>query len=54
MRVNGPKIKQMVLACILISMVAGMKVNGFKINKMAMVLSNGQMVLSLKDNTNKE
>ena len=54
MKVNGQKIKQMVLVYILISTAVGMKVNGFKINNMVMVLSNGQMVPNMKDNTNKE
>ena len=54
MKENGLKIKQMDLAFILISTVQDMKVNGSKTSNMVMVLSNGQMVPSLKVNMSKE
>ena len=50
---NGVKIKQMVSVFILTTMEVDMKVNGSKINNMAMVLSNGQIVLNLKVSMNK-
>jgi len=53
MKVNGPRIKQMDLESIPTITEADMKVNGFKINNMAMVLNNGLMELSMKDNTNR-
>jgi len=50
---NGVKIKQMASVFILTTMEVDMKVNGSKINNMAMVLSNGQIVLNLKVSMNK-
>jgi hypothetical protein len=53
MRVNGQRIKQMVLEFILIITEVGMKDNGSKINNTDMVLNNGQMVQNTKVNMNK-
>lgn len=53
MRVSGLKIKPMVLESTLITMEVDMKVNGSKISNMDTVLSNGQMVQSMRVNTNK-
>ena len=54
MKVNGLKTKPTDLEYTHISTVQDMKVNGSRTNNMAMVLSNGQMVLSLKGNMSKE
>lgn len=54
MRVNGLKIKLMVMVFTRILMEADMKDNGFKINSMDMELNNGQMVLNMKDNMSRE
>lgn len=54
MRVNGPKIKLMVMVFTLILMEADTKDNGIKINNMALVLNNGQMELNMKESMNKE
>ena len=45
---------KVVMVFALISIVADMKDNGFKINSMDMVSNNGQMVLNMKDNMNRE
>ena len=54
MRANGLKIKLMAMGYTLILMVADMKDNGFKINSMDMESNNGQMVLNMRDNMNRE
>ena len=54
MRVNGLKIKLMVMVYTRILMEADMKDNGFKINSMDMESNNGQMVLNMRDNMNRE
>ena len=54
MRVNGLKIKLMAMVYTRILMEADMKDNGFKINSMDMESNNGQMVLNMRDNMNRE
>lgn len=54
MKESGPKTKPMDTEFTLILMEADMKVNGFKINNMVSVSSNGQMVPNTRVNTSKE
>ena len=54
MKESGPKTKLMATEFTLILMEADMKVNGFKINNMVSVSSNGQMVPNTRVNTSKE
>jgi len=53
MKESGLKIKPMVMVFILILMEVDMRVNGSKINNTDLVSSNGQMVLSMRDNMSK-
>lgn len=54
MKVNGLRIKQMVMVYILISMVADTKVNGSRINSMVLELNNGLMEQNMKVSMNME
>ena len=53
MRENGLRTKQMVMVFTHISMEVDTRVIGYKINNMVVELNNGQMVPSMKVNTNK-
>ena len=53
MKVNGQKIKQMVMEYTHILMVAGTKVSGLQTNSMDLVLNNGQMGQSMMANMSK-
>jgi hypothetical protein len=53
MRVNGLRIKPMVMACTPTSMDLDMRANGSKISNMALVLNNGQMVQNTRASMNR-